>query len=120
MAASFTRRRRVPPRPLEHGVEHLPPGGGGQEPLGGLLEGGEVGDGLQVDQRTKVAVVVEVLSQSPVVEARELLEHQARQELGLGELLGAELVCVRGERAAGRLVGDLEHTARGFAGLHTS
>ena len=53
-------------------------------------------------------------------EVGELLEHQAGQELGLGELLGAELVPVRGEGLAGRLVGDLEHPARGFAGLHTS
>jgi hypothetical protein len=41
-------------------------------------------------------------------------------ELGLGELLGAELVPVRRKGMAGRLVGDLEHPARGFAGLHTS
>ena len=65
-------------------------------------------------------MVDEVLGQPAVVEARELLEHQAGQELGLGELLGAELVRVLGQRPAGRLVGDPEHPARGFAGLHTS
>ena len=59
-------------------------------------------------------------SQAPIIEARELLEHQARQELVLGELLRAELVSVRGQRLTGRLVGDLEHPARRFAGLHTS
>jgi hypothetical protein len=112
--------RTVPPRALQHGVEHLPPGHGGQEPLGGLLEGGEVGDGLEVDQRPEVGVVGEVLGQPPGVEVGELLEHQARQELGLGELLGAELVPVRGECLTGGLVGDLEHPARRFAGLHTS
>ncbi len=35
------------------------------------------------------------------------------------ELLGAELVPMRGERPACRLVGELEHSARGLAGLHT-
>ena len=106
--------------PVEHGVEHPAAGDRRQESLRGLLKGGEVGDGLQVDQRAEVGVVGEVRGQPPVVEARELLERQARHELVLGELLGAELVPVRGERLAGRLVGDLEHPARRFAGLHTS
>ena len=43
--------------------------------------------------------------QAAVVEARELLEHQAGQELGLGELLGAELVPVRGEE---RVLGTID------------
>src|SRR5262249_13575178 len=37
-----------------------------------------------------------------------------------GELLRAELVPVRGEGLAGRLVGDLEDPARRFAGGHIS
>ena len=53
-----------------------------------------MGDVLQVDQPGKVGVVGQVLGQPAVVEAEELLEHQAGQELGLGELLGAELVLV--------------------------
>lgn len=65
-------------------------------------------------------MVGEVRRQAAVVEARELLGHQAGQELGLGELLGAELMPARGEGLTGGLVGDLEHPARGFAGLHTS
>ena len=32
--------------------------------------------------------------------------------------LGLNLCRCRGERLAGRLVGDLEHPARGFAGRH--
>ena len=58
--------------------------------------------------------------QPSVIEVGKLLEHQAGQELGLGELLGAALVPVRGEGPAGRLVRDLEDPARGFAGGHTS
>ena len=79
-----------------------------------------MGDGLHADLRPEVEVIGEVLRQPAVVEARELLEHQAGQELGLGELLGAELVPMRGECLASRLVGDLKHPARGFAGLHNS
>jgi hypothetical protein len=107
-------------RQLEHGVEHPTAGGRGQEPLGGLLEGGEVGDGLHADLVAEVGVVGEVRSQPAVVEAREPLEHHARQVLGLGKLLGAELVAVRGKGPAVRLESELEHASRGFAGLHTS
>ena len=120
-------RQADPPLPhpmlqglLVHGVEHATAGHGRQESLRRLLEGGEVGDGLQGDQAAEVGMVGEVLAQPAVVEARELLEHQAGQELRLGELLGAELVSVRGHSPTGRLVGDLEHPARRFAGLHTS
>ena len=107
-------------RPSEHGVEHPAAGRRRQEPPGGLLEGRVVRDGLQPDQGTEVGVVGEVRSQPAIVEARELLEHQAGQELGLDELLGAELVPVRREGLAGRLVSDLKHPARRFAGLHNS
>src|ERR1700744_158254 len=65
-------------------------------------------------------MVGQMLGQSAVVEAREVLEHQAGQELGLGELLGAELVPVRGEGPAGRVVRGLEDPAGGFAGKHIS
>ena len=101
----------------EHRVDIA--GEGGREPAGGLLEPG-CGGRPQVDQPAEVGVVGQVLGQPAVVEAGELLEHQAGQELGLGELLGAELVAVRGAGPAGRLVGDLEHPARGFARRHTS
>ena len=60
------------------------------------------------------------ITQPAIVEAGELLEHQAGQELGLGELLGTELVPMRGDCPAGGLVGHLEGPARGFAGLHDS
>ena len=60
-----------------------------------------MGNDLQTDHVAQVGVVGQVLRQPSVVEARELLEHQAGQELGLGELLGAELVTCAG--SAGRL-----------------
>jgi hypothetical protein len=107
-------------RPIEHGVEQATAGDGGEEPRRGLLEGREVGHGLRVDEPAEIGMVLEVLGQAAVVEARELLEDQAGQELGLGELPEAELVRVLGHRPEGRLAGDPEHPARGFAGLHTS
>ena len=110
----------VAQRPVEHGVERGAGRGRLEQPRGGLLEGGVVGDDLQVDHPAEVGVVGQVRGEPAVVEARELLEHQAGHELGLGELPGAELVPVRGEGLAGGLVGDLEGPARGFAGSHIS
>jgi hypothetical protein len=109
-----------PHRLLQHGVEHRAGRGRLEQPGGGLLEGGVVGDGHQPDQRREAGVVGQVLGQPAVIEAREVLEHQAGHELGLGKLLGAELVPVRGESPAGRLVGGQEDPARGFAGSHIS
>lgn len=86
-----------------------------KEPLGRLLEGGGVGDSLQADQPSEVGVVDRVMCEPAVVEARELPEHHAGQELGLGELLGPELVAVRWEDLTGRLVGDRKDPARGLA-----
>src|SRR5579863_2989415 len=45
------------------GVEHPTAGHGRQESLGRLLEGGEVGDGLQGDQPAEVGMVGEVLGE---------------------------------------------------------
>jgi hypothetical protein len=105
--------------PREHGVEHRPARPGREETGGGLLEGGEVGDDLQADEAGQVGMVGEVVGQAAIVEPRELLEGQAGQELVLGELLGAELVPVRGEGPASHVVGDLEdpswRLARGHA-----
>jgi hypothetical protein len=61
-------------------------------------------------------VVNEVLGQAAVVEVRELFEHQAGFQLGLGKLLGAVLVSVRRESPAC----GLQDPARGFACLHIS
>ena len=78
----------LPQRPLEHGVEHLAGRGGRQEALGGLLEGGEVGDGLQVDQASQVGVVGQVLGQAAVVEAENSLSTRQARSWGWVNFLG--------------------------------
>ena len=105
-------------RPLEHRVEHPARRRGRQQSLGSLLEGREVRHCSQPDLAGKVGVVDEMLGQTPVVEVRELLEHQAGQQLRLSELLGAELVSVCRKGLAGGFVGDLENPTRRFACLH--
>jgi hypothetical protein len=110
----------VPQGALEDGVEHLPARDGGQEPHGGLLEGGIVRHRAQADLAAEFGIIGQVRRQPAVVEAQELLEHQAGQELGLGELLGAEPVPMRRQRLAGSVVGDLQDQARGFARNHIS
>jgi hypothetical protein len=65
-------------------------------------------------------VVDKVLGQAPVVEVRELFEHQAGHQLGLGKLLEAVLVTVRRKGPAGGFVSDLQYPARGFARSHIS
>ena len=52
-------------------------------------------------------MVGEVLGQSAVVEAGELLENQTGHQLGLSELLRAVFVPIRGKGLAGSIVGDL-------------
>ena len=76
--------------------------------------------GCHPDLTGDIGVVHEVLGEAAVVEAQELLEHQARQQLGLGKLLGAELVSVRRDSLAGSVVRDLQDSARGFARSHIS
>ena len=110
----------VPQRPLEHRVEQLAGRRSQEQSAGSLLEGGEVGHGFQPDLTGDIGVVHEVLGEAAVVEAQELLEHQARQQLGLGKLLGAELVSVRRGSLAGSVVRDLQDSARGFARSHIS
>ena len=55
-----------------------------------------MGHGFHPDLTGDIGVVHEVLGEAAVVEAHELLEHQARQQLGLGKLLGAELNGIKG------------------------
>ena len=59
--------------------------------------GSETIESLQLEVARTVG---EVRGQSAIVEAEELLEHQAGHELVLGELLGAVLVPVRRQGAA--------------------
>ncbi len=79
-----------------------------------------MGHGLQSDLSSEIGVIGQVRGQSAIIEPGELLEDQAGQELGLGELLGAGFVSMSGERLAGGLVGDLQHPPRGFARSHIS
>jgi hypothetical protein len=105
--------------PIEHGVEHLSARDGCQQPNRSLLEGREVRHGFHADLAGKVGVVAKVRGEAAVVEAQELLEHQAGQQLVLSKLLGAELVPVRGESLTGSIVRHLQDPARGFARRHT-
>jgi hypothetical protein len=75
---------------------------------------------LQADQAAQLGVVGQVRRQAAVVQPGELLEDQAGQELGLGELLGAGLMSMFRQRLAGGLVGDLQHPALGFTRSHIS
>ena len=113
MAARRTRRLLHPvlQRPVEHGVEHPAAGGAARSRWAAFWKVVKWGTTFRPIERAEVGVVGQVLGQPPVVEARELLEHQAGQELRLGELLGAELVACA-ELLAGRLVGDPEHPSR--------
>ena len=110
----------VPQRPLEHRVEQLAGRRSQEQSAGSLLEGGEVGHGFHPDLTGDIGVVHEVLGEAAVVESQELLEHQARQQLGLGKLLEAELVSVRRDSLASSVVRDLQDSARGFARSHIS
>ena len=75
--------------------------------------------GFHADLAGNVWVVAKVRGEATVVEAQELLEHQAGQQLGLSKLLGAELVPVRGESLTRSIVRHLQDPARGFACRHT-
>lgn len=85
-----------------------------------MIASGHAAAGVAPGLQRQFGMIHEVLGQAAIVQARELLEHQASQELGLAELLVAELVRFLGHRPEGRLIGNPEHPARGFAGLHTS
>ena len=65
-------------------------------------------------------MVSQMISQPPIVNSEELLEHQASQQLRLCELLGAVLMAVRWQRSAGGLVRNLQNAARRFASRHIS
>jgi len=96
------------PGPPEDRVEDPPARDDGQEPAGGLLEGGAARHDLQADRAAQVGVVDEVPGGPPVVQAEQPLEHQAGEELVLSELLEALLVPRRRQRLAGGVVGDLQ------------
>jgi hypothetical protein len=84
------------------------------------VEGRVVRDDAQADLAAEVQVIGQVCRQPAVVEAEELLEHQAGEELVLGELPGAEPMPMRRQGLAGGVVGDLEDAARRFARNHIS
>jgi hypothetical protein len=107
-------------RLLEHRVEEPAGRCGPKQSLGGLLKGREVRYGPHPDHGGEVGMIAEVGDQAAVVEAREFLEHQAGQQLGLSELLRAVLVPVCRESPTGAIVGNLQNSARGFARRHIS
>jgi hypothetical protein len=72
------------------------------------------------EQAGEVRVVGETIGQTAVVEAREFLQDQARHQLRLRELLGAEIVPMRGDGPTGGRGRDLKNPARRFAGGHIS
>lgn len=72
----------------------------------------------RVDEPGEVGVVGQVLGEAAVVEAQELPEHEAGHELRLGELLRAVAVAVGREGQPGRVEGEGEDPARGFARSH--
>jgi hypothetical protein len=109
----------VAERPLEHSVEHPAARESRQETRSGLLEGREVWYLFHPDLTSQIAVVAEMNSQAAVIEAQELLEYQAGEQLGLRELLRAKLMPVRGKSLRGRIVRDLKNPAWGFACRHT-
>jgi hypothetical protein len=104
--------------PLEHRVEHPACRCGEEQSPGGLVEGREVWHRPHPDQIAKVRMVGEVLGQSAVVEAGELLQYQAGHQLGLSELLRAVFVPICGKAFAGGIVGDLQNAPRRFARFH--
>ena len=79
-----------------------------------------MGHGFQADPSAELEVVGQMRGQPTVVEAEELLEHQAGYKLVLGELLGAVFVAVRRQGLADSLVGDVQDPARRFARGHIS
>ena len=77
-------------------------------------------DRRQVEQAGQLGVVGQVIGEATVVEAQELLDHQATEELGLGEFLGAVDMAVVRDGLASGVVGDLEDPDWRFAGGHIS
>lgn len=59
-------------RPVEHGVERLVGRLRLQVPDGSLLEGGVMGDGLEIDESTKLGMVGQTGGKPAIVEACEL------------------------------------------------
>jgi hypothetical protein len=97
---------------LENRIEETTGWRRSQQSLGSLLEGRVVRNAAHSDQSDEIGMIDEVCSQTTVVETRELLEHETSQQLGLSELLGAELVPVIRHGPAAAVVGDLEHSTR--------
>jgi len=69
---------------------------------------------LQAKGSTEVRVVGEVGNQAAVVGPEKRLEHQAGEQLRLGELLGAELVGIAAQPAVGDREGLTGNAQRGF------
>ena len=62
----------------------LPP-----ETMGGLLDGGVVGNSREIEHLAEIRGIGEDCGDTPIVHLEELLEDEDRDELGLGELVRA-------------------------------
>ncbi len=85
-----------------------------QQPLRRFLERGEVWDHAQFQQVAERGMVFELGRQAAVVDLQKVLEHQAREELVLRELLGTEAVRVIGQRPPRRRQRRPRHRLRRF------
>lgn len=70
-----------------------------QQPLAGFLQGGEMRSGLEFDRDLQVVAVGQQRRRPAIVFFLELLEHQAGEQLRLGELLGRKLVRIKRQTA---------------------
>src|SRR5262249_26353456 len=99
--------RLAPPAPAQQAADgaaqQAAEARAGQQAAAGLVQGGVVGAGPQAQGAGQVGQVLQEDGQAAVVGLEEDLEHQAGEQLRLGELLGAAAVAGTGQAAlAGR------------------
>ena len=76
-------------------------------------------DVVKLDRGAEVWAICQDADHAAIIGFEKLFEHQAGEQLMLGELLRAETVCVGRQGASCRGVRGPHHTFGGFAGLHT-
>ena len=90
----------------------------GEQPAGGLLQGGPVRHGLQFDAPAQIGTVPEQFPEAAVVGAQMSLEHQTGEELVLGEFLRAVAMRMGRQGVLGSFPGFPQHLSRRLAGGH--